>query len=66
MKHIDIHYFIHSHVECKCIKVQYLPTNKMIADILTKNLGCAKHDYFIVKLGMVSCLSGSGVWNVGT
>ena len=59
-KHIDIRYhFIRSHVECKRIKVQYLPTNEMTADILTKNLGRAKHDYFVGKLGLVSRSSGS-------
>jgi len=59
-KHIDIRYhFIRSHVESKCIKVQYLPTDEMIADILTKNLGHTKHNYFVGKLGMVSRLSGS-------
>ena len=59
-KHIDICYhFIRSHVESKCIEVQYLPMDKMITDILTKNLGHTKHDYFVRKLGMVSRLSGS-------
>lgn len=59
-KHIDIwHHFIHSHVKHKCIKIQYTPTDEMIADILTKNLGCMKHNYFVKKLGMVSHLSGS-------
>jgi len=61
-KHIDICYhFIRSHVKSKHIKVQYLLTDKMIMDILMKNLGCTKHDYFVRKLGMVSRLSGS-VW----
>ena len=60
MKHIDIRYhFIRSHVEDKHIEVQFLPTDEMTANILTKNLSCAKHEYFIRKLGMVSCLSGS-------
>jgi len=59
-KHIDIQYhFIRSHVECKRIEVQYLPTDEMVADILTKNLGRIKHDYFIGKLGIVSRSSGS-------
>jgi hypothetical protein len=59
-KHIDIRYhFIRSHVEQKRIKVDYLPTDKMIADILTKNLGRTKHEYFTKKLGVVSRLSGS-------
>ena len=59
-KHIDIrHHFIRSHVENKHIRVQYIPTDEMTADILTKNLGRAKHDYFVMRLGMVSRLSGS-------
>jgi hypothetical protein len=59
-KHIDIRYhFIRSHVEQKRIKVDYLPTDEMIADILTKNLGRTKHEYFTKKLGVVSRLSGS-------
>jgi len=61
-KHINIHYhFIRSHIESKCIKVQYLLTDEMIMDILMKNLGCTKHNYFVGKLGMVSRLSGS-IW----
>src|SRR5882757_6253992 len=59
-KHIDIrHHFIHLHVEEKRVRVQYTPTDKMTTDILTKNLGRMKHDYFITKLGMVPRLSGS-------
>ena len=38
-KHIDIrHHFICCHVEEKRVKVQYTPTDEMIADILMKNL----------------------------
>src|SRR5258706_3455316 len=60
MKHIDIrHHFICLHVKEKRVKVQYTLTDKMTADILTKNLGRTKHDYFVMKLGMVPCLSGS-------
>ena len=59
-KHIDIQYhFIRSHVEQKCIKVQYTPMDEMIADVLTKNLSCSKHDYFTSKLGIVVRSSGS-------
>jgi len=59
-KHIDIQYhFIRSHVESKHIEVRYLPTDEMVADILTKNLGHIKHDYFVGKLGIVSQSSGS-------
>ena len=43
-KHIDIRYhFICTHVEEKRIQVQHLLMDEMTADILTKNLGCAKH-----------------------
>jgi len=59
MKHIDIWYhFIQSHVKYKQINIQYLPTDEMTTDILTKNLGHMKHDYFVGKLGLVSHLSG--------
>jgi len=61
-KHIDLRYhFIQSHVEEKCIKVQYLPTEEMTADILTKNLSQTKHEYFVGKLGLISQSSGSHV-----
>jgi len=59
-KHIDIRYhFIWSHVKSKHIEVRYLPMDKMVADILTKNLRHIKHNYFIGKLGIVSQSSGS-------
>ena len=59
-KHIDIRYhFIRSHVEQKRIRIQYLPTDEMVTDILTKNLGRLKHEHFIARLGIVSRLSGS-------
>ena len=36
-KHIDIRYhFIHSHIEHKCIKVQYVTTDEMVANICNK------------------------------
>lgn len=54
-KHIDIRYhFIRSHVEQRRIKVQFVTTDEMTADILTKNLGRPKHDYFTMKLGIVA------------
>jgi len=59
-KHIDIHYhFIRSHVESKHIKIKYLLMDEMIANILMKNLGRTKHNYFVGKLGLISHLSGS-------
>ena len=54
-KHIDIRYhFIHSRVEQKRIKVQYTPMDEMVANILTKNLGRSKHNYFISKLELAA------------
>jgi hypothetical protein len=59
-KHIDIRYhFIRSHVEQGHIRVQFVATDEMTADILTKNLGRSKHDYFVKKLGIVARSSGS-------
>jgi len=59
-KHIDICYHhIRDLAERQRIDVSYIPTDEMIADILTKNLGHTKHNYFVEKLGMVPCLSGS-------
>ena len=65
-KHIDIRYhFIQTHVECKCINIQYLLMDKMTVDILMKNLTCMKHTYFVSKLSLVSWSSGShSIWNL--
>ena len=58
-KHIDIRYhFIHTHIEEKHIQVQYLLMAKVTANILTKNLRCTKHDYFVQKLGIVARSNG--------
>lgn len=55
MKHINIRYhFIQSHVEQRHIKVQFMTTDKMTTNILIKNLGCLKHDYFTMALGIVA------------
>ena len=59
-KHINIRYhFIRTHIECKRINTQYLLMDEMTADILTKNLSCTKHNYFVGKLGLVSRSGGS-------
>ena len=34
------------------LKIEYIPSNDMIADILTKNLNKVKHCNFIEKLGL--------------
>lgn len=53
-KHIDIRYhFIREAVANNFIKIEYLETAEMPADVLTKSLGSVKHKYFTEKLGIV-------------
>ena len=53
-KHIDIrHHFIRDHLEKGDISLQYLPTDAMTADILTKPLDKVKHERFRSQLGVV-------------
>lgn len=50
-KHIDIrHHFIRENVTNGIIDVEYLCTNDMIADLLTKPLSKEKHDKFLYQL----------------
>lgn len=52
-KHIDVRYhFIREIIHENLINVEYLPTDEMIADILTKGLGSIKHNKFVVGLGL--------------
>lgn len=52
-KHIDIHYhFIRNMIEEKTINIEYISTENMIADILTKSLGSNKHNKFVNGLGL--------------
>jgi hypothetical protein len=54
-KHIDIRrHFIRSYVECRDLETQYIPTEEMTADILTKPLGKNKHWHHVRMLGMLS------------
>ena len=47
-KHIDIKYhFLREKVEEGVIELEYMPTDKMVADGLTKSLGRIKHASFI-------------------
>ena len=53
-KHIEIRYhFICDHVQKGAVKLQYLPTDEQVADILTKSLGKSKFVYFRNKMGVV-------------
>lgn len=54
-KHIDIrHHFVREAVADNLIKIEYLSTNDMPADILTKGVSSEKHNRFVNKLGLVS------------
>lgn len=53
-KHIDIRYhFVREAVSNNYVKISYLQTAEMPADILTKSLGSVKHFYFMKKLGIL-------------
>lgn len=52
-KHIDIRaHFIRQALQDKRLKLKYLPTQEMIADILTKALPTPKHDFCSKGLGL--------------
>jgi hypothetical protein len=53
-KHIEIkYYFIHDKVQEGEVKLQYISTDKQIADILTKPLSRIKFAYLRDKMGLV-------------
>ena len=52
-KHIDIkHHFIREKIANKIIKLEYCPTDNMIADTLTKPLSREKFEKFRLDLGL--------------
>jgi hypothetical protein len=52
-KHIDIKYFaIRDSIRNGLITVKWCPTERMLADILTKGLGRTKHQHFMRAIGM--------------
>jgi hypothetical protein len=54
-KHIDIRYhFIRDHINTKDIKLKYIPTMEMIADILTKPLARPAFELLYLKLSIIS------------
>ena len=53
-KHIEIIYhFIRDYVQRGAVELQYISTDKQIADILSKSLGRGKHIHFRDKMGVV-------------
>lgn len=62
-KHIDIRYhFVREAVEEGSILLRYLPTEDMIADIMTKSLSGPKHTKYLTLLGLkyedAGCIKG--------
>ena len=52
-KHIDVqHHFIRKRVEAEVIEFKYVPTQAMVADVLTKALGKPQHLTLIEKMGL--------------
>ena len=54
-KHIDIKFIFLREVLCnKFVKLKYLKSSEMPADLLTKSLSKIKHYYFMNKLGVMA------------
>jgi hypothetical protein len=54
-KHIDTQYhFIRDEVERQVIKLYYIPTDQMIADVLTKPLRHVQHQWCVEQMGLGS------------
>ena len=61
-KHIDIrHHFVREQVAVGTITVDYVPTEDMVADVLTKALPRDKHHKLISMMGVHSPSSAAGV-----
>jgi hypothetical protein len=53
-KHIEIKYhYIREMIQKGAVKLQYVPTDEQVADVLTKPLSRVKFKYFKDKLGVV-------------
>ena len=52
-KHVDVQlHFIRNHVEKGTIKVEYCPTEDMLADIMTKGLARERHEQLLGLMGV--------------
>ena len=53
-KHIEIKYhYNRDKVQRGAVKLQFVPTEEQVVDVLTKPLSCMKFEYFRDKLGVV-------------
>ncbi|CAF4946395.1 unnamed protein product [Pieris macdunnoughi] len=54
-KHIDVrHHYLRNKVECGDLKIEYVGTDSMVADCLTKALPKPKHQHFLIAMGLRS------------
>jgi transposase InsO family protein len=61
-KHIDIrHHFVREQVAVGTVTLQYIPTEDMLADVLTKSIPRDKHARLVVAMGLHSSPSAVGV-----
>jgi hypothetical protein len=52
-KHIEVrHHFLRQQVDSNAIVLKYLPTDKQVADVLTKGLAREKHERFTTCMGI--------------
>ena len=52
-KHFDVKYhFLRNHVRSGVVKLQYIPTGDMVADIMIKALAAKNPYYFVDGLGL--------------
>lgn len=66
-KHIDIQWhFVRDQVETGAVKFQWVPTNDMAADGLTKALSNEKFTQFVYQLGLKKEQSNMTVWECWT
>ncbi|SCV70657.1 BQ2448_3419 [Microbotryum intermedium] len=62
-KHIGIHFhFIRDHIAKGMIEMVWIPTNTMVADVLTKRLGTQKHWDFVHAMGLVDASREGVSW----
>ena len=64
-KHIDIRYhFVRERIASKDIRLVYIPTRDMVADIMTKALARPAHDRHVTGLGIIGTLSRGEVLDI--
>ncbi|SGY96283.1 BQ5605_C036g11556 [Microbotryum silenes-dioicae] len=64
--HIDFYYFhfIRDHIAEGTIKMVWVPTGTMAADVLTKGLGTQKHYQFVHAMGLIDSSREGASWRV--